>query len=742
MAKKTVAIEWPPKEDLNKYALATNVPVWIGGKKVVADRVVKTACPHNCYDTCGVLAYIKDEKVIKIEGDPDHPITRGHLCLKGYANVQKINSPDRVKYPLLRIGERGEGKFKRISWDEAFDYMVDKMTTMRDKYGSESFVEYGYSGNREHMGKAVSGRFLNLFGATKLVGSFCLLSGAAGSYHSVGYQHTMSPEVWSENTELIMLVGRNPSFTNPHIYPFLYRAMERGAKLIVVDPYVTAVASKADLHLRPRPGTDGAMALGMINYIINNNLHDKDFIAKNTHGYEDLEKSVAEWTLEKTEEVTGIPAEHIKQAAEMFATYESHLECGYGHQRYSNGHQTQRALACLSAVCGHIGKASANYNFIDSMGFPAIEGFAKFPKVTAPEGAEIKPTRLINIATFAKAIHHAEDPPIKGVISWRGGLVSQQPYVDYTIEALKKLDMFVVIEQFMTDDTDWADLVLPGCHFLEQYGLHTSYWHHFNQVIVPVCQPYYESVPDIEIWSELARRLGYEEYFPRERTGHDYVRMLIGDHTDVDAATSPNGPVRLPEEWCPRVPYEDMKFDTPTGKIELYSVGMEERGKKFGGDYVPVPHFVEPDESPVGTPMLAKKYPLTVISQHPAFRLHSQFYNLPWIQEIEGPAKVFINKVDADERGIKDGDKVRIYNDRGELIDILVAVSIRVQPGVVELSSGMWVKLGANVNVLTSLSIGGPRDVLAENGIMYEYHPLLDGNTTAYFNSLVQIEKM
>jgi anaerobic selenocysteine-containing dehydrogenase len=741
MAKKTPAFQ-RHCEDLNKYAVAKNVPVWVGGEKIVADRVVKTACPHNCYDTCGMLVYVKDEKVIKIEGDPEHPITRGHLCLKGYSNVQKINSPDRVKYPMLRTGERGEGKFRRISWDEAFDYMVKKITAMRSKYGSESLVEYCYSGNREHMAKAVSGRFLNLFGATKLVGSFCLLSGAAGSYQTVGYQHTMSPEVWSENCEAVMLVGRNPSFTNPHIYPFLYRAKERGALLIVSDPYVTAVASKADLHLQPRPGTDGAMALGMMHWIIKNDLHNKEFIAKYTHGFEELTKLLEKWTPEYTEEITEIPKEKLIRAAEIFATKETHLECGYGHQRYSNGHQVQRAMACLAAICGHIGKASANYNFIDSMGFPGIEGFAKTAAVTSPAGAEIKPTRMINIATFAKAVHEAKDPPIKGVICYRGGLVSQQPWVDYTIAALKKLDLFVVIEQFMTDDTDWADLVLPGCHFLEQYGLHTSYWHHFNQILVPVCQPYYEAVPDLEIFEELGRRLGYAEYFPRERTGLDYIRMLIGDNTDVDAATSPNGPVRLGEEWCPRVPYEKKDFNTPTGKVELYSTMMEERGKKFKGDYEPLPHFIEPDESPCRTPELFKKYPLTCISQHPAFRTHSQFYNLPWIQEIEGPPKIFINEADAAARGIKDGDKVRVFNDRGELTNILARVSIRVRRNVAELSSGMWVKLGGSVNKLTSLSIGGPRDVLSEDGIMYEYHPLYDGNTTAYFNSLVEVEKM
>jgi anaerobic selenocysteine-containing dehydrogenase len=733
-------IIWPLKEDLDQYAIAINVPVWIGGKKVLADRVVKTACPHNCYDTCGMLVYVKDEKVIKIEGDPDHPITRGHLCLKGYANVQKINSPDRVKYPLMRVDARGKGSFKRISWDEAFDYIINKLNYTKQKYGAESLAEYTYSGNREHMAKAVSKRFLNLYGATQTVGSFCVLSGFSGSYHTLGFQHTMSPEIWSEHAELIMLVGRNPSATNPHLYPFLYKAMDRGAKLIVVDPYVTAVASKADLHLRPRPGTDGAMALGMIHHIIENDLHDMEFIAKYTHGFEELEKLAQEWTLEKTAEVTGIPSDQIRMAAEMYATHESHLECGYGQQRYSNGHQTQRALACLAAVCGHIGKKSANYNFMDAMGFPALSGFVACSKVSSPEGASLKPTRMINIASFPIALHKAENPPIKAVISWRGGLISQQPYVDYTIEALKNLDLFVVIEQFMTDDTDWADIVLPACHFLEQYGFHPSYWHHYNQIVVPVCQPYYEAVPDIEIWSELARRMGFEKYFSRKTTGLDWIRTLIEYECDVDAMVSPNGPALLPEQWCPTVPYHDYEFTTPTGKIELYSVGMEERGKQVPGDFEPVPHFIEPDESPISTPQLAEKYPLTIISQHPAFRTHSQFYNLPWIKEIEGPAKVFINKNDAISRGIKDGDLVTIFNDRGELDHIQAKISNRVQPGVVELSSGMWVKLGWSVNKLTPLSYGGPRAFF--DGIMNEYQPFLDGNTTAYFNTLVEITKM
>ena len=210
----------------------------------------------------------------------------------------------------------------------------------------------------------------------------------------------------------------------------------------------------------------------------------------------------------------------------------------------------------------------------------------------------------------------------------------------------------------------------------------------------------------------------------------------------MDAAVSPNGPVRNPEKWCPEIPYKDGQFDTPSGKLELYSSGMEERGKKFAGEYCPVPEFLEPAESIRATPDLAKKYPLNVISQHPAFRTHSQYYNLPWIREIEGPARLFMSKADAAERGIQDGDRVRIFNDRGELTNIIARVGIRVRPGVVEMSSGMWVKLGGSVNKLTGMYPAGPRDILCEGGIMQEYHPLMDGNTGSYFNTLVDVQKM
>lgn len=709
----------------------------VGGQTVEVDKVAKTACSRNCFDTCGLLTYVKDGRIIKVDGDPEHPITRGHICVKAKTYVQRTYHKDRIKYPLLRTGKRGEAEFERISWDDAYDFIIDKLQYCKKKWGVESIVEYTYSGNREFLAKAISGRFLNLIGASKLVGSFCILSGIAGSTFTTGTQHVQSIEIWSKKAEVIMIVGHNSSFTNVHSLPFIWEALERGAYLIVIDPYLTPIATKADLFLQPRPGTDAAMVLAMINYIVKRDLHDKEFISKYTHGFDELMKETSQWTLEKAAEVTGVEPEKIAKVAEIYASYHSHMECGGGHQRYTNGHQTQRAYTCLAAICGHIGKEGATCNYF---GLSAYKGFLNFDKVMYPRGAphQSLKRRLINISAFGSALRKAKDPPIKGVISWRGGLISQQPDVNRMIRAIKKLELFVSTELFMTDDTDWADLVLPAGDIFEEWGIHPSYWHPYLQIQRPVIEPLYEAKPNIDIWCELGRRMGYERFFPEEYSGLDWLKEFLPEHFNLNNALDFNGPIRLPEKYHPRVPWEDMEFDTPTGKIELYSTGMVKRAKKFPGEWHPVPLFYEPVESPVSRPDLYKKYPLMLISQHASYRTHCQWFNIEEIQEIDGPPSIFINEKDATERGIKVGDRVRVFNERGE-ISVIAKLTNRIKPGVCEINSGIWVKSKGSANVLLGEFVGGPRDV--GDGIMYEYDFELDGNTIGYFNCLVQIEE-
>lgn len=546
-----------------------------------------------------------------------------------------------------------------------------------------------------------------------------------------------TPEVWSRHTELVLLWGCNASAAGIHQdIGYLYDAMDRGARLIVVDPIVTAVASKAHLHLRPRPSTDAALALGMINHIVARGLHDQDFIERHTYGFEELMAEAEQWSLERTAAVTGVPAALIARAAEEYATHRSMIECGYGHQRYTNGHRSQQAISALAAVCGHVGQPGAHCNFMEVGA--AYTGFLNSAKVQNPAGAQIKKTRLISISHFGPALRAAQDPPIKGIIIWRGNLITQQPDSLGMIEALRNLDFVVTIDQFLTDDANWSDLVLPACTIFEQWGVHPSYRHQYLQIQVPVIEPRYESRPDIDIWAELGRRLGYAEYFPREYTGLDWLRELLPEDFPLEQAMHPNGPVRLPERFCVPVPNFDGKFQTPTGKVELFSTIYQERGKRFPGEWDPVARYVPSAESPDGDQERAQRYPLLLVSQHPATRTHSQFGNLPYIQEIEGLPTARLHPDDAVARGLKDGDRIRLYNDRAEAF-VLAHPTHQVLPGTLELDSGWWTKTGGNVNQLIHPRAAGPRDV--GDGVMEEYDFQLDGHTIPYFNLLVEVEK-
>lgn len=697
-------------------------------------KVVKTACPRNCYDTCGVLVYVKDGKAIGIEGNPEHPVTRGHLCVKTKATIHRAYSPNRIKYPIKRVGERGSGELKRISWDEAWDILVTNLQKVKEKYGSEAFMEYKYSGSHEMLGKAISQRFINLFGGTNLVGTICNSNGIAGHEYTFGDRACQDPLVWSEAAECVMLWGRRIEATDVHISPFIFRVRDRGGKLIVIDPLVSNIASKADLHLQPRPGTDAALALGMMNYMVQEGLYNKEFVANYTYGFDKLMDEVDKWPVARTAEVTAVPEEQIKQATEIYAHNKSMLICGYAPQRYSNGTQTQRAIACLAAVSGHIGKPGEHYEYNTGYCGPIMSGQAE---VTNPKGANIRRRRDIVIGMANVGILEAKDPPIKAMIVWRGGFVSQQPNTNLSIKALKSLDFLVVFDQFLTDDTDYADLVLPGCTFIEQYGFKNPIWHPYLQVQVPAIEPLHESMPDVDFWCELGRRMGFEEYFPQEWAAKDWLRLFISKEIDIHAMMDPNGPMRAPEKFYPKVPYQDLSFKTPTGKIELYSTKLASYAKDKK-DAEPVPTFKEPEDSPYnGGPV---GYPFVLITPHPTQTTSSQGQNLPWLMELDAP-HVLVHPDDAAERGIRDGDKIRVFNDFGEAIS-WARISRRVKPGVLVTWSGKWVKMGGCVNFVIKNTLGGPREV--GNGIIsVEDNPFNmseDGCSPGYYGCYVQLE--
>lgn len=701
-------------------------------------KAIKTACPRNCFSSCGIMAYVEDNKLIRVGGIPGHPYSKG-LCVKGYTYPQLVNSPLRLKSPMIRTGKRGEGNFKEVTWPEAISYAADRLKIITDRYGPESLTTFKYSGSREYLADAVANRFLNLYGATVLEGSQCvgsMIAAEMATFGSLGI-HPQYPEIWSENTDCVVIWGWDPEGHSIHTMPFINRAIARGAKLLVINTEKTRLASIADIHLQPRPGTDTALALGMMKYIIDNNLQDIDFILKYTFGYDKLLQNLDSWNLDKTSQITDVPVDLIVEAAKTYVKNKSILEVGSGVQRHSNGHQAIRAIGCLSAISGKIGKLGSHYNSSNTVASVAFrEGIEK---ITYPEFSQIRVgRRQIAISLTNEAILAAQNPPIKSLICWRGNFISQHANVNKTLEAIKKLDLFIVFELFKTDDVDYADIVFPACSGFEQYGIHPSYReNHYIQAQIPVISPYYNSRSDIEIWSELGRAMGFAQYFPKETKEQDWLRMLLPDAIRLEDIMHPNGPLPVPSQFWQSIPNSDYKFATPSGKIELYSSLWEEQGSLKSGEYSPLPIHIEPEESPVSRPALYKKYPLILTSTRGPYRIHSQFHNLPWIQEIEGEPFVSIHPEDAQVRNIKTGDTVVVKNDRGS-IELKAKKTLKMKRGVVNIWDGYWLKNGACPNLLTENYFGGPRD--GGNGVFSDFNVALDGGSGSYYDCLVEVE--
>lgn len=640
---------------------------------------------------------------------------------------------------MIRVGERGEGRFERVSWVEALNEAVKRLKEIREKYGAEALTTFKYSGSREYLADAVARRFLNLYGATMLEGSQCVGSLVAAEVATFGPLTIQAqyPEIWSEHTECIVIWGWDPEGRCIHIIPFINRALERGAKLIVVTTEKTRLATKADIHLQPRPGTDAALALGMMKHITEKGMHDKDFTTRYTYGFDKLLKSLEDWSVERASKITDVPKEEIIRAAEMYASNKSMIELGFAAQRHTNGHQAHRAMACLAAICGKIGKPGEHFNSGNTVAAIAFKDGVE--RISFPEGAPIrKDRRQIVITLTNEGILAAKDPPIKGLICWRGGFISQHANVSKTLEAIRKLDTFIVFELFQTDDVDYADVVFPACSGFEQWGIHPSYReNHYVQAEIPVVEPYYECRPDIDIWSELGRALGFEQYFPKDMTGEDWLRMILPENIKLEKIMHPNGPFAIPKELWPEVPNSDYKFTTPSGKIELYSLLWEEQQTIKKGEYSPLPIYVEPEESPISKPELFERYPLVLTSTRGPYRIHSQFLNLPWIQEIEGEPFIQIHPYDAKTRRVKDGDKVIVKNDRGR-IEVTAKVTLRMKKGVVNIWDGWWLKTGGCPNVLTENYFGGPRK--DGDGLFRDFNMGLDGGTACYYDCLVEVE--
>jgi anaerobic selenocysteine-containing dehydrogenase len=479
----------------------------------------------------------------------------------------------------------------------------------------------------------------------------------------------------------------------------------------------------------------------MANHILSKGLEDRKFIEHHTYGFEEYRKLVVKWPAERTASVTRVPAEEIKTVAEVIASRDTIMQLGMGMNRYSNSHNAVRAVACLAGVTGNLGRPGACCYFLDKSADHLLT--ANNAKILFPKGAGIRrDRRFVCITGFNKAVLNARDPPIKGVICWRGNPLPQLMNVKETERALMQLDLLVVIDQFMNDTSYYADYVLPSCELFEQCSLVPPYGHRYLQASVPVIAPLHESRPDVDIWCELGRRLGFEEYFPPGMTWLDWARLLMPEGLTIESLINPKRPWKVPEEIRPDVPYEGGRFPTPSGKMEFVSQEMMAYGRGKRGDWNPLPAYVEPVESPESSRELSKEFPLIMISTLSPVRTHSQFINLPWMREIEGDPTVEINPANAEPRSIEDGDAVRVFNRRGEL-HVIAKVTPTIKAGIVNILNGWWVKDGACPNMLTQILAGGPRELGDSIFKMDDYSRggTKDGQSGAYGCCLVQVEK-
>ncbi len=676
-------------------------------------KVVHAACPHDCPDACGVLITVEDGRATRIQGDPAHPVTRGFLCAKVTKYLDRVYSPDRVLYPMRRVAPKGQGKgdasdFTRITWDEALNEISARLKKVSDEFGPESVLPYSYAGNMGVLSYAGSAfRFFHRLGASQLNRTICATAGAAGNMSVTGRNVGTEPQQFAQSRYIIAW-GANIHGTNIHLWPFIEQARQNGAKLVVIDPYRTRTARAADWYLPINPGTDVALALSMMHVIINENLYDADYVAKHTLGFEQLKQRVQEYPPEKVAGWTGISAGDIRKLAREYATVRpAAIRVNYGVQRAQNGGSAVRAIAMLPCITGSWKEVGGGLMLSLSGSFPLNNAALERPDLMtkSPLG---RASRMINMVELGTALNKLTNPPVKAVFVFNSNPAVVAPDHGEVIRGFLRPDLYTVVhEQFFTDTTRYADLVLPATTFFEHKDMTKAYGHTFVQVSNQAIAPLGECRSNHDLFSDLAARMGFTEECFRQSVDEmiDLALQPGSGNPQLDSWLTGINRERLEQEGharlnfgngdVPFLPYAQGGFFTPSGKAELYSEALAAQGLD------PVVSFIPPAESRHAEK--ARRFPLELLSRKADNFLNSSFCNVFSVRKMEDPELLEINSADAGPRGINEGDWVRVFNDRGE-VRLRAHVNGTVQPGVVAARLD-WARLapdGKSLNALTS----------------------------------------
>lgn len=647
-----------------------------------------TACPRNCYSTCSFRVQVENNKIKRVLPYPGNLATPEGPCIKGLSYIERADSSQRIIYPLRKSGT---GKFERITLNEAFAIISEKLVRIKKDFGSKSILWYKGSG-MSGLTNEIGYNFWKLFGGvTTTYGNLCWPAGLEAIRLTLGsVKHNVPWDM--RNAATVIIWGKNPAETNIHEMAFIANAKEKGGKVIVIDPRITPTADKADRLYRPNPGTDAALALAVASVLIKENMIDNHFISNWVYGFEEYKQNSL-ISPEKAEKITGIPEEEIIDLARMIGKgYPVTFLPGYGLQRYKNGGQTIRAILSLAIITGNLGKTGTGFNYANLQSY--IYDDIPEPLSYYPDPLRDHPfRRSVSMAKLGHDILKTKDPEIKAIWVERGNPLLQLPDSGSVYEAFSKMDFIVVAEQFMTDTAKMADIILPAKDMFEQSDIISSYWSPYIQFKPKILEPEGEVTPETEIYFHLARLMGLvaaRDIIPQPGNNNieEWLEKRIRKYLLNNLDDLRKGPVLAP--GLQNIAYEDMKFDTSSGKIELYSSLLED---KWNSSPFPVYSPIQSDSDKI------RKFPLVIMTPNTGSRIHSQFGNLNVIrQSVEVPS-VEISCRDASARCISNGDKIRVYNDRGSF-ESVAKVTGRVLPGNIVLPNGIWTDEGGGGNRL------------------------------------------
>jgi len=668
-------------------------------------RAVRCVCPHDCPDTCGMVVTVTDGVATHLRGDPNHSFTRGFLCTKVSRYLERTYHPERLTTPLLRTGPKGSGQFRPIGWSEAIQRVADALNKARHSaHGPQSILPYSYAGTMGKLqGSSLDRRLFHAIGASLLDRTICATAGAVGCGITLGTRAVVDSEAL-DSVRLFINWGSNTAVTNSHLWVRMLEAQRRGAQIITIDPFQSRTAERSDQWLAIRPGTDAALALAIAHVLLRDNLVDHDYLASHASGLEPFtQRALTEYSPWQASEICGLDESTIEALAHAYGTTRPALiRLNYGLQRHGGGGMAVRAITCLPALTGDWRYPGAGALLSTSQIYPTQADSVFQRADLIPPG-----TRTINMTRLAEALEgHEPGPPVNVLVVYNANPASVCPDQGRVVRGLQRDDLFtVVLEHFQTDTARYADIVLPATTQLEHWDIHTSYGHLNVQINEPAIAPVGESLPNTEIFRRLGRALDLHEGLFAS-TDLELIDEVLTE-TPRGAAFPPagalsgitrerllaEGPVRL-NVPSPYLPFAEGGFGTADGRCNLWGPEHSEHH----------PRYTPPHEDPRLRPDLSDRYPLQMVSPPEPSFLNSSFANVASLKAIAGSPRLLIHPADAAPRGIANGQKVRVFNDRGAF-EARAEVGEKSRAGVV-VAPGIWwsrdSKDGANANATTS----------------------------------------